>query len=152
MGDRSLKDQIRERTVTAMKVGDKVAVGALRMLSAAIVNREKELRHELRDDEVREVAAREIKRRNESIDAFDRGGRPDLVEKERAERETLQPFAPELLSDAEVEALIDEAIAATGASSPQQLGAVMGAVMAKAKGKVDGSAVQAKVRAKLGPH
>jgi uncharacterized protein YqeY len=150
VGDRSLKEEIRERTVVAMKAGDKVAVGALRMLSAAIVNREKELRHELGDDEVREVAAREIKRRNESIDAFESGGRSDLVEKERAERETLQPFAPELLSDAEVDTLIDEAIAATGASSPQQLGAVMGAVMARAKGKVDGSAVQAKVRARLG--
>jgi uncharacterized protein len=148
--DRSLKEEIRERTVAAMKAGDRVAVGALRMLSAAIVNREKELRHELGDDEVREVAAREIKRRNESIEAFQSGGRSDLVEKERAERQTLQPFAPELLSEGEVDALIDEAIAATGASGPQQLGAVMGAVMAKAKGKVDGSSVQAKVRARLG--
>jgi hypothetical protein len=78
------------------------------------------------------------------------GGRADLVEKETAEREVLNAYAPVPLSEAEVEALIDEARAATGASGPQELGKVMGFVMGKAKGKVDGSAVQAKVRARLG--
>jgi uncharacterized protein YqeY len=148
--DRPLKDRIRSETVAAMKAGDRVAVGALRLLSAAITNREKEIRHELDDDEVRQVAAREIKRRNESIEAFEAGGRQDLVEKERAERDVLAPYAPELLSDEELDAIIEEAMSSTGASGPQDLGRVMGAVMGRAKGRVDGSAVQAKVRARLG--
>jgi uncharacterized protein YqeY len=149
VSDSSLKGTVHEEMTSAMKAGDKVKLGALRMLAAAITNREKEVLHELSDDEVRELAAREVKRRNESIEAFEQGGRPDLVEKETAEREILAPYAPEQLSDAEVDALIDEAIAATGASSPQEMGRVMGAVMAKAKGKVDGAVVQGKVRARL---
>jgi uncharacterized protein YqeY len=120
------------------------------MLAAAITNREKEILHELSDDEVREVAGKEVKKRSESIEAFWSAGRTELAEKERAEREILQPFAPEQLSDAEVDALIDEAISSTEASSMKEMGAVMGAVMASAKGKVDGSLVQRKVRERLG--
>jgi hypothetical protein len=134
----------------ALKAGDKVRLGALRMLAAGITNREKEVLHDLSDDEVREVAAREVKRRAESIEAFERGGRADLVEKEAAEREVLKVYAPEQLSDAEVDALIDEAVVATGATSPQEMGKVMSLVMGKAKGKVDGAAVQTRVRARLG--
>jgi uncharacterized protein YqeY len=146
----TLKGKIHDEMTAAMKAGDKVKLGALRMLAAAVTNREKDVLHELEDDEVREVAAREVKRRNESIEAFEKGGRADLVEKETAEREILKAYAPEQLSDAEVDALIDEAIAATGATSPQEMGKVMGVVMGKAKGKVDGAAVQARVRARLG--
>ena len=150
MSDSSLKAKVHEDMTAAMKAGDKVTLGALRMLSAAITNREKDVLHELSDDEVRELAAREVKKRNESIEAFERGGRADLVEKELAERQVLAPYAPEQLAEGEVDALIEEAISATGASSVQEMGKVMGAVMAKAKGKVDGSVVQAKVRARLG--
>jgi uncharacterized protein YqeY len=120
------------------------------MLSTAITNREKEVLHELSDDEVRQVAAREVKRRNESIEAFQKGGRADLVEKESAEREMLAPYAPEQLSEQELDALIDEVVEATGASGPRDLGKVMGQVMGRAKGRVDGSRVQAKVRGRLG--
>jgi uncharacterized protein len=150
VSDSTLKAHIHDEMTAALKAGDKVKLGALRMLSAAVINREKDVLHELSDDEVREIAAREVKRRNESIEAFERGGRTDLVEKERAEREVLKPYAPEQLSDAKIDAIIDEAIAATGASSPQEMGKVMGVVMGKAKGKVDGSVVQAKVRERLG--
>lgn len=150
MSDRTLKEQIRDELTTAMKSGDKVELGTLRMLTAAIVVREKDVLHELTDDEVREVAAREVKRRTESIEAFRQGGRLDLVEKETAERTILQAYAPEQLSDPEVDALIDEALVATGATSPAEMGKVMGFVMGKAKGKVDGSVVQAKVRERLG--
>jgi len=150
VSDSSLKAKVHEDMTAAMKAGDKVTLGALRMLSAAITNREKDVLHELSDDEVRELAAREVKKRNESIEAFERGGRADLVEKELAERQVLAPYAPEQLAEGEVDALIEEAISATGASSVQEMGKVMGAVMAKAKGKVDGSVVQAKVRARLG--
>ena len=150
MGESTLKARVRREMHEALKAGDKIRLGALRMLSAAITNREKDVLHELSDDEVREMAVREVKRRNESIEAFEKGGRADLVEKETAEREVLNAYAPVPLSEAEVDALIDEALAATGASGPQELGKVMGFVMGKAKGKVDGSAVQAKVRARLG--
>ena len=149
MGDPTLKAQVREQMTAALRVGDKVRLGALRMLAASITNREKEVMRELSDDEVREVAAKEVKRRTESIEAFESARRTELAEKERAEREVLQPFAPEQLSDAEVDALIDEAISATGATSIQEMGGVMGAVMASAKGKVDGSVVQQKVRERL---
>ena len=150
MGESTLKATVQREMHEALKAGDKIRLGALRMLSAAITNREKEVRHELSDDEVREVAVREVKRRTESIEAFEKGGRADLVQKETTEREILSAYAPVPLSDAEVDALIDEAIATTGASGPGDMGEVMGLVMGKAKGKVDGTAVQARVRARLG--
>jgi hypothetical protein len=150
VGDPTLKEQVHEQMTAALRAGDKLRLGALRMLAAAITNREKEILHELSDDEVRAVAGKEVKKRSESIEAFGSAGRTELAEKERAEREILQPFAPEQLSDAEVDALIDEAISSTEASSMKEMGAVMGAVMASAKGKVDGSLVQRKVRERLG--
>jgi uncharacterized protein len=150
VSDSSLKTQVHDEMTAALKAGDKVRLGALRMLSAAITNKEKEVLHDLDDEEVREIAAKEVKKRTESIEAFEQGGRTDLVEKEAAEREILKAYAPEQLSEAEVDTLVDEAIAATGASTPQEMGKVMGLVMGRAKGKVDGAVVQGKVRAKLG--
>ena len=149
MGDPTLKARVHEQMTAALRAGDKVRLGALRMLAASITNREKEVLHELSDEEVREVAGKEVKRRTESIEAFASAGRTELAEKERAEREILEPFAPEQLADAEVDAMIDGAISATGAASMQDMGKVMGAVMASAKGRVDGSVVQRKVRERL---
>ena len=149
MGDPTLKVQVHEQMTAALRAGEKVRLGALRMLASSITNREKEVMRELSDDEVREVAGKEVKRRTESIEAFESANRTELAEKERAEREVLQPFAPEQLSDADVDALIDDAISATGATSMQEMGMVMGAAMASAKGKVDGSVVQQKVRERL---
>jgi uncharacterized protein len=146
----SLKDQVKTQTTAAMKSGDKITVGALRMLSAAITNREKELGHELSDDEVREVANKEVKKRTESIEAFGAAGRTELVEKEQAERDVLSPYAPTQLDEAAVDALVDEAFAATGANGPQDMGKVMGFIMGKAKGQVDGGVVQRKVKERLG--
>jgi uncharacterized protein len=146
----SLKDQVRSQTTDAMKSGDKLAVGTLRMLSAAITNREKEVGHELSDDEVREVANKEVKKRTESIEAFAAAGRTELVEKERTERALLEPYAPVQLDESAVDAIIDEAFAATGASGPQDMGKVMGFVMGRAKGQVDGAVVQRKVKERLG--
>ena len=145
MSDRTLKAQVRSEMTAALKAGDKVRLSALRMLTTAITNREKEVLHGLSDDEVREIAAREVKKRNESIEAFEKGGRADLVARETAEREVLKVYAPEQLSEAEVDALIEEAITAAGASSPQEVGKVMGLVMGKAKGKVDGAAVHTRI-------
>lgn len=152
MGDPALKTQVTEEMKVALKAGDKVCLGALRMFLAAIKNKEVEgsRARELSDDEVREIAAKEVKKRTESIEAFDAAGRTELADKERAEREVLAAYAPPQLSEAEVDALIDEAFAATGATSPGEMGKVMGLVMGKAKGKVDGNLVQKKVRDRLG--
>ena len=150
MTDPALKAQIQEESNAALKAGDRVRLGALRMLTSAIRYREVELGHDLSDDEVREVAAREVKKRNEAAEAFRDAGRSELAEQEEAEREAIAPYAPEQLSDAEVDAMIDEAVATTGASSMQEMGKVMGMVMGTAKGRVDGAAVQEKVKARLG--
>ena len=149
MEQASLKTKLREEMTAALRAGEKTRLGALRLLSAAITNREKEERRELTDDEVREVAGREVKRRNESIEAFVGAGRTELADHERAERDVLSAYAPEQLGEGEVDALIDEAIASTGATSVKEMGKVMGAVMAQAKGKADGTLVQQKVRAML---
>jgi len=146
----SLRDRVQADLTAAMKARDATRVGALRMLITALVNREKELRRPLTDDEVREVAAREVKRRTESIEAFEAGGRADLVAKETAEREILAAYAPEQLSEAELDRIIEEAIAEVGATGPGDLGKVMGKVMGAARGRVDGAVVQRKVRARLG--
>jgi len=152
--DPSLKTQITDEMRAAMKSGDKVRLSSLRMFLAAIKTKEVEgaTARELSDDEIRQVAAREVKKRSESIEAFDRAGRDELAAKERAEREVLEPYAPPQVDEAAIDALVDEAIAATGATSVKEMGTVMGAVMAKAKalGQVDGAVVQAKVRARLG--
>src|SRR5205085_3648638 len=140
VGDAPLRTEISNQIRAAMKAGDKVRVGALRMLQASIVNREKEVLHELSDDEVRDVAAKEVKRRTESIEALTAGGRGDLVAKETAERGILEPFAPARLPDEAVDALIDEAIVSTGATSAKEIGSVMRFVMDRAKGRVDGGA------------
>ncbi|MEX2406886.1 MAG: GatB/YqeY domain-containing protein [Actinomycetota bacterium] len=150
MGDATLKQKAHEEMTAALKAGERVRLGALRMLVAAITNREKELRREASDDEVREVAAKEVKKRLESIEAFESAGRLELAEKERAEREVLEPYAPAQLDEAVVDAMIDEALASTGATSVKEMGKVMGVVMGKAKGAVDGTVVQRKVRERLG--
>jgi uncharacterized protein YqeY len=146
----TLKEQLREEITDALRAGDKVRLGALRLLSAAVTNQEKELRRELSDDELRAVAGKEMKKRAESIEAFEGAGRKELADKERAERDAIEAYAPEQLAEEQVDALIDAAIDATGATAPQDFGAVMGKVMATAKGKVDGSVVQRKVRERLG--
>lgn len=150
MTESALKTEIHQQMTTAMKARDELRLSTLRMLISAIRYKEDELGHELSDDEVRAVAGSQVKKRTESIEAFEQAGRSELVAKETAERELLAAFAPEQLSDEAVDALVDEAIASTGATTMQQMGQVMGAIMAKAKGQVDGSAVQSKVKARLG--
>jgi len=120
------------------------------MLSAAVTNREVELGHPLSDDELVEVATREVRRRQEAIEAFEKAGREDRAALEREERTVLDAYLPEPLNDQEIEAMIEDAIAATGASAPGDFGKVMGLVMAKARGRVDGRLVQEKVRSRLG--
>jgi uncharacterized protein len=146
----SLKARLVEEQRGALKSRQKIRLSALRMLSAAVTNREVEVGRPLTDAEFVEVAAREVKRRKEAVEAFAGAGRPDRADTEREEQRVLEGFVPAGLSDAETESLIDEAISATGAGGPGDLGKVMGYIMGKAKGRVDGKAVQAQVRARLG--
>ena len=132
-----------------MKAQEKVRLGALRMLTASVKNREVELRHPLDDDEFVEVATREVKRRREAIDAYEQARRPDRADLEREEQRVLETYIPAGLSEAEVDALIEDAVTTSNATGPGDLGTVMGLVMSKAKGRVDGKAVQAKVRERL---
>ncbi len=144
-----LKERLRTEMTAALKGGERVRLEALRLLATAVKNREVEVGHELSDDEVRQVAAREARRRTEAIEAYGAAGREDLVTHEREQLEAIAAYLPERLSDAELDALIEEAIAATGASSPRELGKVMAFVMGRARGRVDGAAAQARVRARL---
>ena len=144
------KARLQEEMREALKAGQKLRLGALRMLAASVKNREVELGHELSDEELVEVATREVKRRKEAAEAFDGGGRPELAEKERQEQGVLETYLPAQLSEDEVSALIEEAMAATGANGPGDLGKVMGYVMGKARGRVEGGTVNRLVRARLG--
>jgi uncharacterized protein YqeY len=147
--DETFKTRLSREIVAAMKAREPVRLGALRLLSAAVKNREVEVGHPLSDEEFQEVALREVKRRREAIEAYRSAGREDRARKEQEEEEAISSYVPTGLSDSEIEAMVEAAIAQTGASGPGDLGKVMGVVMANAKGRVDGKAVQAKVRARL---
>jgi uncharacterized protein YqeY len=148
-GASELKERLAAEMRAALKAGEKIKLGALRLLSASVKNREVELRHPLDDAEFIEVATREVKRRKEAIEAYSGAGRDDLVAKETEEQRVLETYLPAALSDEELTALVEEAISTTGAAELGDLGKVMGYVMARAKGRVDGKQVQAKVRERL---
>ena len=146
----TLKERITEDMKTAMRSGEKDRLAAIRLLQAAIKQREVDERIVLDDAQVTSVLEKMIKQRKESIVAFEKGARPDLVAKESAEIVVLAPYLPAQLSDADLDALIGEAIASTGAASIKDMGKVMGVVKAKAAGKADMGAVGARIKAKLG--
>jgi uncharacterized protein YqeY len=146
----TLKERISEDMKTAMRSGEKDRLAVIRLLQAAIKQREVDERITLDDAQVTSVLEKMIKQRKESVVAFEKGGRADLVAKENAEIAVLQPYLPAQLSDAELDALIAEAISSTGAASIKDLGKVMGVVKSKAAGKADMGAVGARIKAKLG--
>ena len=146
----TLKERITEDMKTAMRSGEKDRLAVIRLLQSAIKQREVDERIVLDDAQVTSVLEKMIKQRKESIVAFEKGARADLVAKENAEIVILQPYLPEQLSDADLDALIAEAIASTGAASIKDMGKVMGLVKAKAAGKADMGAVGARIKAKLG--
>ena len=146
----TLKERITEDMKTAMRSGEKDRLAVIRLLQAAIKQREVDERITLDDAQVTSVLEKMIKQRKESIVAFEKGARADLVAKETAEIAVLQPYLPAQLSDAELDALIAEAISSTGAASIKDMGKVMGVVKSKAAGKADMGAVGARIKAKLG--
>lgn len=145
----ALKDRLSLELREGMKARDRTRVDTLRLLTAAVRNREIELGHELSDEELQAVASTEVKRRREAAEAYEQGGRPELAQKEREEQAILETYLPEPLSDEELDAIIDEAVAATGASGAGDVGKVMGQVMGRAKGRVDGNEVRRRVAERL---
>jgi len=133
-----------------MRAGEKDRLGVIRMITSAIKQREVDERISLDDAQVLSVLERMIKQRKESLVQFQAGNRPDLVDKESAEIVLLQSYMPSQLSDGEIDALITDAVAATGAASLKDMGKVMGIIKAKAQGRADMAAVGAKIKAKLG--
>ena len=146
----SLKERITDDMKAAMRSGEKERLGAIRMITAAIKQREVDERISLDDAQVLSVVEKMIKQRKESIVQFQSGGRQDLADKESAEIALLQTYLPAQLSDAELDQMIAAAITATGAASVKDMGKVMGIIKSKAAGRADMGAVGAKIKAKLG--
>src|ERR1700688_5235988 len=146
----SLKERITDDMKAAMRSGEMERLRVIRMITAAIKQREVDERITLDEAQVLSVLEKMIKQRKESLVQFQAGNRPDLVEKESAEITLLQGYMPSQLSDAEIDALIADAIAATGATSVKDMGKVMGLIKGKAQGRADLGQVGAKIKAKLG--
>ena len=145
----SLKDRITEDMKAAMRARDSERLGTIRMITAAIKQREVDERITLDDVQVLSVLEKMIKTRKESIVQFKSGGREDLVARETKEIELLQGYLPRQLSEGEVDALIAEAIAESGATSIKEMGKAMALLKQKAQGRTDMAAASAKLKAKL---
>ena len=146
----SIRDSLESAIKDAMRARDKDRLGVLRMASSALKQIEIDERTELSEDQVLAVLDKLVKQRNESIQQYREGGRDDLADKEEAEVAILREFLPQALSEDEINALIDDAIAETGASGMQEMGKVMGVLKPKMQGRADMSAVSARVKEKLG--
>ena len=144
-----LSQKINGDLKQALLSKDADKANTLRMLKSSIHNQEIVVKHELSDDEIGKIVGKEVKSREESIVEYKKGDRPDLVSAEEKEIEFLKAYLPEQLSDAEIEKIVDEVIADTGASSPADMGKVMGQVMPKLSGKADGAKVSEIVKNKL---
>lgn len=145
----SLRDQLKADVSAAMRSGETLRRDTLRMALSALALVEKELKRDATDDEVLGVIVKAVKTRKESVDAYVAAHRADLAEGESAEIAILSTYLPEQLSDADVDALVAEAISATGAASAKEMGKVMGWLGPKTKGRVDGKVLSGKVTAAL---
>ena len=145
----TLKERITEDMKAAMRAAEKERLSTIRMVQAAIKQREVDERIALDDAQVIAVLEKMVKQRKESIAQFELGGRADLADKEKSEIALLQAYLPAQLSAAEVDAIIQDAIAATGATSVKDMGKVMAAVKTKAAGRTDMGAVSARIKVAL---
>lgn len=146
----ALKARLTDDMKLAMKSGDKSRLGVIRLLLAAIKQKEVDERITLSDDDVLAILVKQSKQRRESIDQFKTAGRDDLVKTEQFELEVIETYLPAKLSEAEIRQIITDTIAATGAQGVAQMGAVMNAVRAKVAGRADLAAVSQWVKAALG--
>jgi uncharacterized protein len=142
----AIKDRILEDMKVAMRAQDKDRLATIRLIMAALKQREVDERIELTDEHVTAILNKMIKQRRDSISQFEAGNRPDLVQKETAEVQVIQTYLPAQLSAAEVEAAVAAAIQESGATSAKDMGKVMGVLKAKLSGKADMTAVSAKVK------
>ncbi|HXL97475.1 MAG TPA: GatB/YqeY domain-containing protein [Steroidobacteraceae bacterium] len=145
----SLKVRIQEDMKTAMRSGDKDRLGCIRLIMAAVQQREVDERITLDDTQLLGVLEKMGKQRRESIAQFQAGGRADLVAKENAELAIINAYMPAPLAADELDALINEAIAQTGASTLKDMGKVMAIIKAKAQGRADMAAVGPRIKARL---
>jgi uncharacterized protein len=145
----TLKARIQEDMKAALRAGEKERLANIRMVMAAIKQREVDERIELDDAQVLGVIDKMVKQRRESIAQFAAGGRSDLVAKEETELRLLSAYLPAALSDVELDAMINAAIASTGAASVKDMGRVMAAIKAQAAGRADMGTVGARIKARL---
>jgi uncharacterized protein YqeY len=146
----SLKDRILQDVKDAMRARDKSRLATIRLITAAIKQQEVDERIELDDTQVLALLDKMCKQRRESISQFEKAGRDDLIAQETSELELIQTYLPEQLGEDEIAALIDAAMASTGAASIKDMGKVMGQLKPKLQGRADMSAVSAMIKAKLG--
>lgn len=149
MSDDSLKARLTAAMKDAMRAGDKDRLGVIRMANAAVKQVEVDTRAELDDAAVIAVLDKMVKQRRESIAQYEKGGRPELAEKEAAEITVLQDFLPAALSEEEIDALIEAAVSETGAESMKDMGKVMGKLKPQLQGRADMGAVSGKIKARL---
>ena len=145
----SLKQRLTDDMKAAMKGGDKASLGVIRLVNAAIKQREVDERVELDDAQVLAVMEKMVKQRKDSVSQFEAAAREDLATIERAEIEVIQRYLPEKLGEAEVQAAIDAAIAETGAAGPADMGKVMGVLKPKLAGQADMGQVSALLKKSL---
>jgi len=139
----SIKEVLNQDMKATLKSGDKEKLSVIRMAKSAIVYAEKEKLHELDDEEIIEVLSREIKKRKDSMDQYERLGKQEMAESLRREIDILFSYLPQQLTDDEVEEIVRQSIIEIGANSIKDLGKVMNAVMPKVKGRADGRVVNA---------
>ena len=147
----ALREKLNEDMKAAMKAREAEKLGALRLLLAAVKQREVDERITLDDAGVVSVVEKMIKQRKDSISQFEKGARQDLADKEKFEVAVLEAYLPQQLAQSEIDAIVSEAVAATGAKSPADMGKVMGVVKPKLAGRADMGKVSALVKAKLAP-
>jgi uncharacterized protein YqeY len=145
----SLKDQITEDMKAAMRAKDSGRLATIRLLTAAIKQKEVDERIDVSDEQVLAIIEKMIKQRKDSISQFEAGGRQDLADIEKAELAILSTYMPAALSEAEVQAEVAAAVAAVGAAGPQDMGKVMGVLKPKLAGRADMTAVSAMVKSAL---
>ena len=145
----TLKDKLQQDMKDALRGGDKRSLGVIRLILAAIKQREVDERIELDDAQITVVLDKMAKQRRDSLEHYEKAGRDDLADQETFELEMLKAYLPEQLGDAEITTLIDEAIQATGASSMKDMGKVMGQLKSKLQGRADMGAVSGRIKDRL---
>ena len=142
----TFKNKVDQEMIMAAKATDKIRLSALRMLKNGLHNREIDLKRELNEAEFFQLLSGMVKQRRDSIEQFEKGGRPDLVDKEEAELKVIREFMPAQMSETELDAIIAEAIRETGAAGVRDMGKVMKILMPRVTGKADGKMVGEKVK------